>query len=66
LESDDSSSSDSGSDSEPEAIDKTDKDDVVERYKEINDSLDDISRAYDKVSNAADRAYGKNRIAQLK
>lgn len=62
----DDSGSDSGSDSEPEEIDKTDKDDIVERYKEINDALDDMSRAYDRVSKAADRAYGKNRISLLK
>ena len=36
-----------------------------ERYKEINDKLDDAANAYDKASKAADRLYGPNRLKAL-
>ena len=55
-----------GDKAKAEPIDKTKREDVVERYKEINDSLDDMARKLDKVTKAADRAYGRDRIAKLK
>lgn len=55
-----------GDKAKAEPIDKTKKNDIVERYKEINDSLDDMARKLDKVTKAADRAYGKDRIAKLR
>ena len=39
--------------------------DAIERYKEINDRIDDITDAYDKASKAADRLYGAERINAL-
>lgn len=38
---------------------------MVERYKEITDSINDVAKAYDKASKAADRLFGKNRIKAL-
>jgi hypothetical protein len=49
-----------------EKIDKVKKEDVVERYKEINDQLDDIADALDKASSQADRLWGKDRLAMMK
>lgn len=43
-------------------IKKSKKSDVVDRYKEITDKINDLTRAYDKASKAADRLYGKTRI----
>lgn len=40
----------------------TKKSDVVDRYKEITDSLDNIKRAQDKVKNGLDQLYGKSRL----
>lgn len=40
----------------------TEKSDVVDRYKEITDSLDNIKRAQDKVKNGLDQLYGKSRL----
>ena len=37
-----------------------------ERYKEINDRLDDASNAYEKASKAADRLYGPKQIAKMR
>lgn len=45
---------------------KPDKTQLVERYKEITDAINDNTRAMDKASKAADRLYGKNRIDYLK
>ena len=41
------------------------KSDTVERYKEINDKIDDITREMEKSSNAADRLWGPARIEQM-
>lgn len=49
-----------------EKIDKIKKEDVVERYKEINDQLDDLADALDKASGQADRLWGKDRLAMMK
>lgn len=40
----------------------TKKSDVVDRYKEIIDSLDNVKRAQDKVKNGLDQLYGKSRL----
>ena len=37
-----------------------------ERYKEINDKLDDVSNAYEKANKAAERFYGPKQIAKMK
>lgn len=57
---------DSGSSSPAEKVDRTKKADVVNRYEEIEDKLDDIRDAADKASNAMDRLYGGDRIAEMK
>lgn len=44
----------------------TKKSDVLDRYKEQDDALDDISDALDRVSKSADRAFGANRLKQLR
>lgn len=49
-----------------EKIDKIKKEDVIERYKEINDQLDDLADALDKASSQADRLWGKDRLAMMK
>ena len=61
-----SDTSDSGGSSvTTEAEDKS-KYEVVDRYKEVTDSLDDNAEALEKVGTAADNAYGINRINNLK
>lgn len=55
-----------GSSAKPEKVDKTKKSDVVERYKEIEDKLDDVRNAMEDASRAADRLYGANRIKKMK
>ena len=55
-----------GKDDTPEKMDTTDREDMVERYKEINDSLDDVADALSDVNKLTDRLYGKNRISALK
>ena len=37
-----------------------------ERYKEVNDKLDDVSNAYEKANKAAERSYGPKQIAKMK
>lgn len=48
-----------------EPMDYTDEEEVLERYYEITDSLDDMTDALDDAADAADRLYGKNRIAAM-
>ena len=55
----------SGGGSKPKPLKSTNKSEVVERYKEINDLIDDMTDAYDDASKAADRLYGKDRIAKM-
>jgi hypothetical protein len=38
----------------------------VDRYKEITDSLDDNTDAMEKANRAAERLYGKDRIAKMR
>jgi hypothetical protein len=61
-----SSSSGSGSSSKVSKIDKTKKSDIVERYKEVTDTLNDIARASDKASKAMDTLYGQKRFNNIK
>ena len=39
---------------------------MITRYKEIDDSLDDLSHAYDKATKAADRLWGDERLDALR
>lgn len=42
------------------------KSDTVERYKEINDALDDLEDAYNDTAKAADRLFGGAKLNELK
>lgn len=55
-------SSEGGGSSSSKPAEKKKESDVVERYKEITDALDDVTRATEKASEAAGRLYGKSRI----
>lgn len=44
----------------------TKKTDIIERYKEWDDALDDVAYAMERVNKQADRLYGANRINTLK
>jgi hypothetical protein len=61
-----SSSSSSDEPSDPTTRDLTKKTDMVTRYKEVDDALDDLSDAYDRASSAADRLWGENRLDALR
>lgn len=52
--------------SAPKPIQKTKQSEVVERYKEINDALDDLSDEYEKASRSADRLWGEHRLDALR
>ena len=60
------SGSGGGSTKPAEKTDTTKKEDVVDRYKELNDALDDVADAMEDVSKEADRLYGKARIDKIK
>jgi hypothetical protein len=45
---------------------KPKKSDVVERYKEINDLIDDLADKMNDASKAANRLYGKGRLDLMK
>lgn len=55
-----------GSKSKASKKDLTKKSDVVDRYKEIDDSIHDLTRSLDKGNKAADRMWGKSRISAMK
>lgn len=55
-----------GSSSSSKPAEKKKESDVLDRYKEITDALDDVTRATEKASKAADRLYGKSRIDAMK
>ena len=56
-----------GKDSKPaEKVETTKKEDIVDRYKELDDTLDDVADAYEDASKEADRLYGKARIDKIK
>lgn len=61
-----SGSKKSGGGSKGKAPDKTKKTDIVERYKEINDQLDNIKDATEDVSKETDRLYGADKISSMK
>jgi peptidoglycan hydrolase CwlO-like protein len=42
------------------------KDDYVERYHEIDNTIDDLADAYERLNKQEDRAWGKNRIDAMK
>lgn len=48
-----------GNKNKPTKGDLTKKSDVVDRYKEITDSINDTTRALDKANKSADRLWGK-------
>ena len=60
------SKSGGGGGSSAKPAEDTKKSDTVERYKEINDSLDNLTDALDDANKAADRLYGKARIDKMK
>lgn len=53
------SSKGGGSKNKPTKGDLTKKSDVVDRYKEITDNINDTTRALDKANKSADRLWGK-------
>lgn len=55
-----------GGGSKSKKVDLTKKTDVVDRYKEINDAIEDNSQAMDKASKAADRLYGEARLKKMR
>jgi hypothetical protein len=54
-----------GSSSKPKKAKKVDKSDVVKRYKEVDDLLDDLNDKMEDTSKLADRLYGKARLNQM-
>ena len=52
----------SGGGGSKKKAEKPKKSDIVERYKEVNDLLDDVADAMEDASKAADRLYGKSRL----
>lgn len=59
------SSGSGGSASKPDIKEYTKKSDVVERYKEVNDQLDNVADSMSKVQNVADKLWGKDHIKNL-
>lgn len=56
-----------GGDTKPaEKVETTKKEDIIDRYKELDDTLDDVADAYEDASKEADRLYGKARIDKIK
>ena len=60
------SSSSKQESSKVEKIEETHKSDVVERYKEVSDILDDIADALDDINKLEDRLYGVSKIEAMK
>ena len=52
--------------SKPKKIDTTKQEEIVKRYKEIDDTLDDLADEYDRASMAADRLWGEHRLDALR
>jgi hypothetical protein len=50
----------------PKKAEPSKKSDVVDRYKEINDTIADTGREMDKANKAADRLWGPSRLAMMK
>lgn len=55
-----------GGGSKPKKATPTKKLDIVDRYKQVEDQLDDVTDAADDASKAMDRLYGKARIDKMK
>ena len=55
----------SGSTKKPSDTKLTKKSDVVDRYKEYDDSLDDLNDALDDANKKTDRLFGVNRIKSM-
>ena len=55
-----------GGGSEPKKNKKTRKDEVVERYKEVNDQIDDAQRKMKQAEKAAEGLWGPNRLKEMK
>ena len=51
---------------DPRRANHAKKDDYVERYHEIDNTIDDLADAYDRLNKQEDRAWGKNRIDAMK
>ena len=60
-----STSGPKGGGSKPSKTSKTKKSDTVERYKEITDKINNLTRAYNNAAKAADRLYGKDRVKAM-
>lgn len=64
-----SSSSGGGSSSdttsEPQKKDETGLNNILDRYHEINDQLDDVTRSVNKLDTATDRLYGVKKFANM-
>lgn len=59
------SGSKGGGGSKPKKAEKAKKSEIVERYKEIEDNLDDLRDTMEDTNKAADRLYGNARIKQM-
>ena len=46
-------------------LDSIKKEDMIDRYKELNDSLETVADAMSDAEKAADRLYGKDRLKQM-
>ena len=55
-----------GGGSKASKIKKAKKSDIVKRYKEVTDDLQDVTRAQEKASKSAERLYGPKRISAMK
>lgn len=49
-----------------EKRDTTNKSDVVERYRELNDAIDNVTDALTRAERATDRLWGKDKLAAMK
>jgi hypothetical protein len=54
-----------GGGKKPKKAKEVKKTDVVDRYKEIEDRMDDLAESMNDASEAADRMYGNDRIKQM-
>ena len=51
---------------DPRRANHVKKEDYVERYHEIDNTIDDLADAYERLNGQEDRAWGKDRIANMK
>jgi hypothetical protein len=56
---------DGGSKKEPKKLERKKESDLGERYKEIDDALDDLRDTMEDTNKEADRMYGAGRIVQM-